>query len=231
MVFGWRLATVSNGIPYVGDPKSGCRSAFAASADPSQVSLISCTGRWSIRVFQMLFAGNTRQSVPGTSAAEAGHVGANRAAIDSSVKARPKRLLTMEASAREGPGLTGTSEPAVGFEPTTCCLQDSCSTPELRRRTRSLRAVRAPNATWHHSRIEHDRERGRRVERPDATTHRERNQDVARLAREPRQAGTLGADDDRDPALERWSVVHAGRGALVEPDDREPGVLQPLERS
>ena len=24
-------------------------------------------------------------------------------------------------------------EPAVGFEPTTCCLQNSCSTPELRR--------------------------------------------------------------------------------------------------
>src|SRR5215217_9382521 len=41
------------------------------------------------------------------------------------------------ASAPRPPTLTdgiGGLEPAVGIEPTTCCLQDSCSAPELRRR-------------------------------------------------------------------------------------------------
>jgi hypothetical protein len=63
-----------------------------ALADRSQVSLISCTGNWSMRVFQMLFAGKTRQSVPGTSAASAV---AMRPGNDTTATTRLESFLTL----------------------------------------------------------------------------------------------------------------------------------------
>ena len=41
-----------------------------------------------------------------------------------------KRLFTVDRESRLDSGFEW--EPAVGFEPTACCLRNSCSAPELR---------------------------------------------------------------------------------------------------
>ncbi len=59
------------------------------------------------------------------------------------------------------------SEPAVGFEPTTCCLQDSCSTPELRRRNSESTCRRSPGGEGR-TRRARPRARRRRSAKPRA---------------------------------------------------------------
>ncbi len=70
-----------------------------ALADRSHASLISWTGRSSIRVFQMLSAGKIRQWVPGTEWAGAGSRtdAAARGGIAAGESPAPRRAMTASA--------------------------------------------------------------------------------------------------------------------------------------
>ena len=104
---GWWRPTTANGRPYLGGPKSGCRSVEFASAECSQVSLISWTGSPSTRVFQMFDVGKTPQSVPRTDAASADG-GASTSAAETNAPIAAIRMPTMlKASASRCEHLDG----------------------------------------------------------------------------------------------------------------------------
>src|SRR5437870_13813868 len=70
-VVGVELSTATKGMPYGGRPKSGCSLVDPACMVFIHFALFGLTGSVEMSVFQMLFAGNTSQAVPGTGAAPA----------------------------------------------------------------------------------------------------------------------------------------------------------------
>src|SRR4029450_374617 len=61
-------STTSNGIPYPGGPKSGCRFVRAACIDFFHAALLRWRGSCEISIFHTLSLGNTVHPVPGTGA-------------------------------------------------------------------------------------------------------------------------------------------------------------------